>query len=264
MADESDGPAFTPVNPYALARNEATAAQIKRFFTEATAEPADNGFQIRFDGREARTPARAPIVLPTEAAAGIVAAEWNAQGQIVQPGEMPAVRLVNSVIDGVTRSMAEVQAEVVKFAGTDLLCYRADAPDELVAIQQAAWDPVLAWARDELGARFYLAEGIMHVAQPAHALEAMDRAVTAALGQGPGAPFRLGALHVMTTLTGSALLGLATLMQAMAPAEAWAKAHVDEDFQISRWGEDAEAAERRARRWREMETAARLASAIPA
>jgi len=125
------------------------------------------------------------------------------------------------------------------------------ATESLVEAQAAAWDPVLDWARDELGARFILSEGVRHVAQPEPALQAVGAALETI-----GDPFALAALHVMTTLTGSALLALAVARRRLSAEEAWRAAHVDEDFQISRWGEDAEAAARRAARWREMAAAA--------
>lgn len=259
---EGEAP-FVPVDPYALARSEARASQLKRFYEAVTVVPRDGGFALMLDGREARTPARSPLSLPSRAAAELVAAEWDGQGAIIEPGTMPATRLVNSVIDGVARSMEAVTEEVVRYAGTDLLCYRVDEPAELVALQAEAWDPVLAWVREAWQARLYLGQGVMHVAQPPHAMAAIGRAVAAGVGEGAGAPFRLGALHVMTTLTGSALLGLAVLHGASDAAEAWAKAHTDEDFQIARWGQDDEAAIRRERRWHDMRAAADLALRTP-
>lgn len=249
---------FVPVDPYALARNEARASQLKRFYKEATTLPRDGGFVVMLDGREARTPARAPLQLPALAAAELVAAEWNAQGEFIEPSTMPATRLVNSVIDGVEHAMEPVAAEIVRYAGTDLLCYRAHEPAELVALQAKAWDPVLAWARDVLQVRLNLGEGVMHVAQPAEAIAAIGQAVASGVGQGKESAFRLGALHLMTTLTGSAALGLAVLHDRISAVDAWTKAHVDEDFQIARWGEDAEAAVRRNRRWHDMRVAAAL------
>lgn len=263
MAEDRFQPdAFTPVDPYRLARNEAAAAQLKRFYAEASVAEAEGSFRVLLDGRPAKTPGRRDVALPTSAAAGLLTREWNGQGDIIRPGDMPAVRLVNTVIDGVAATIPEVRAEIVRFAGSDLLCYRADAPRDLVDRQQAAWDPVLAWYRDQLHARFVLVEGIVHVTQSDMALIAVDRAITAGIGQGAKAPFRLGALHVMTTLTGSALLAVAVLAGEIDAAEAWRKAHVDEDFQISRWGEDEEAAERRQHRWTDMRAAADLLMAL--
>lgn len=255
---------FVPVDPYALARNEARASQLKRFYKEAMVLPHEGAFGLMLDGREARTPARTSLSLPTAEAAALLAAEWTAQGEIIEPSTMPVTRLVNSVIDGVAHTMDAVTAEITRYGSSDLLCYRAEAPAELVGLQAEAWDPVLAWAREAWQARLYLGEGVMHVAQPSHAVAAIGRAIAAGIGQGPGAPFRLGALHVMTTLTGSALLGLAVLHDRITVDDAWSKAHVDEDFQIARWGEDAEAAVRRDRRGNDMRAAAALAQCLPA
>ena len=171
---------------------------------------------------------------------------------------MPLTRLANTAIDGVGEQMAAVADEVRTYLTSDLLAYRAADPAPLVAAQAAAWDPVLDWARDAFGARFILAEGIVFAAQPPATLAAMGRVVDAIVGEGAAAPFRLAALHVMTTLTGSALLALAVMQGRLTPEGAWAAAHVDELFQESQWGSDAEALERRDRRWAEMRAAATM------
>jgi len=158
--------------------------------------------------------------------------------------------------------MAEVEAELVKYAGSDMICYRAGEPESLVAAQRAAWDPLIAFARDKLGARLALAEGVMFAAQPQESLAALAAAVRAHVGEGPGAPLRLAALHVMTTLTGSLILALAKALKEIDLAEAWAAAHVDEDFQMRAWGEDAEALARRDARFREMSAAAFLSESV--
>jgi chaperone required for assembly of F1-ATPase len=223
----------------------------KRFYTTVTVEAEPEGFAIRLDGRGARTPGRKPFVMPTRALAEAVAAEWAAQVEVIDPGRMPLTRLANTALDGVYDAAEAVAGEVVKYAGSDLLCYRAGFPDKLVARQNAQWDPVLDWAEEALGARFALAEGVVFVEQPQDAIGAVRAAVA-----GFSSPFVLAALHVMTTLTGSALLALAVAQGRLTPEEAWAAAHVDEDVQIEFWGEDAEAMARRAARWREFEAAA--------
>ena len=246
------------IDPVAMARRDQQKALPKRFYKQATAEPRDGAFALLLDGRPARTPARAALSLPTRAAAEAIAAEWAAQGEFIDPASMPMTRLVNSAIDGVSRAMAETAAEVVKFAGSDLVCYRAGEPDKLAIAQAQAWNPALDFARDKLGARLVLAEGVMFVAQPEEALAAVARAVEAIADAGMAGPLRLAALNVMTSLTGSAVLALAVAQGAMSAEEAWRAAHVDEDFQIQAWGADAEAAERRERRWLDMQAAARL------
>jgi chaperone required for assembly of F1-ATPase len=190
--------------------------------------------------------------VPTRALAEALAVEWEAQGERIDPATMPLTRLVNSVLDGVTGREAEVRGDVAKYAASDLLCYRAEGPAELVRRQAEAWDPVLAWAREALGARLVLGEGVVPVAQPSAATAAVEGAL-AELDA-----FSLAAHYVMTTLTGSALLALAHARGRLTAEEAWAAAHVDEDWQISQWGEDAEAKARRDRRWAEMQAASRL------
>jgi chaperone required for assembly of F1-ATPase len=227
----------------------------RRFYTAAAAE-ADaarpGAFAVKLDGRELRTPKKERLSVPTRALAEAIAAEWDAQGERIDPKTMPLTRLVNSIIDGVRQRENEVRADLQNFAANDLLCYRAEGPETLVARQARAWDEILSWARSALGARLYLGQGVMPVAQPEASLEAVSAAL-AALDA-----YRLAALHVMTTLTGSILLGLAVLKGRITPEDAWARAHVDEDWQMEQWGVDAEAAERRERRWREMRAAARL------
>ena len=238
-------------NPMRAAQANMRPALPKRFYKSAGVAAREGGFALELDGRAARTPAKNSLILSTRPLAELLAAEWDAQGDAIDPATMPATRLANSAIDGVKQKMSEVRAEIAAYAGADLLCYRAGEPESLVEAQAVAWDPVLDWARDELGARLVLSEGVRHVAQPEPTL----RAVGGALDRIDD-PFALAALHVMTTLTGSALLALAVARGRLAAEEAWRAAHVDEDFQISRWGKDAEAAARRAARWREMEAAA--------
>ena len=165
---------------------------------------------------------------------------------------MPLTRLANTALDGVRGREPEVRADVVKYAGSDLLCYRAERPEGLVARQREIWDPLLAWAQARLGAEFRIAQSLMPVAQPVESLERLGEALA------PLDAFRLTALHVVTTLTGSALLALAVLERHLEVEAAWSAAHVDEDWQIAQWGADTEADARRAARWREMLSAARM------
>ena len=192
--------------------------------------------------RCARPPRRSSL-LPTRALAEAVAAEWEAQTERIDPATMPLTRLANSAIDGVMGREAEVRADIVKYAGSDLVCYRAEGPPELVRRQSETWDPVLVWAREALGASFHVARASCRSSSPRRRLADVARAIEA-----HGA-FDLAALHVMTTLMGSALLALAHARGRLTAEEAWAAAHVDEDWQISQWGEDAEAQARRERRW---------------
>ena len=225
----------------------------RRFYKAVTVGEGAEGFALLLDGRPACTPGKTILRLPTRAAADLIAQEWDAMGSHIEPVKMPATRIVNSALDGVAREIAAVQADIVKYAGSDLVCYRAGAPAALASEQSAAWDPVLAFARDHLGARFLLAEGVVHVAQPAPAIAAVARAVARFDAAVP-----LACLHVMTTLTGSALLALGHALGHFTVEQTWTAAHVDEDFQSRAWGRDEEAEARRAARWTDMNAAAGL------
>ena len=242
-----------PIDPVAMARRDLQKVLPRRFYKEASALEGEGGFALVLDGKSAHTPGCLPIRTPSQALTQALAVEWNAQGEFIDPASMPLTRIVNSALDGVCREMDEVRAEIVKYAGSDLLCYRAGEPESLVAAQAQAWDPILAWARDDLGARLICAEGVIFAAQPEPALQAVARVVGEVTS-----PLALAALSVMTTITGSTLLALAVAQGRLTAAEAWAAAHVDEDFQIRNWGEDEEAAGRRAKRWIDMDAAARV------
>jgi chaperone required for assembly of F1-ATPase len=239
-------------------RTAGTERLPRRFYARVAVAARDGGFAVLLDERPVRTPARRPLAVSRAALAEALAAEWEAQAEVVDPRAMPLNRIVNSALDGVVPNVESVRAEVVRYAGSDLLCYRAEGPDELVRRQGAAWDPVLAWAREQRGIHLHLGEGVVFVAQPEPSLEAMRHEV-AALD-----PLALAALHVVTTLTGSALLALAVLHGRLGAAEAWGAAQVDEDWNAEKWSLDAEAARRAAARRREVEAAARLLALLRA
>jgi chaperone required for assembly of F1-ATPase len=246
------------IDPVELARRDQKKHLPRRFWKQAGVEEFDGRFALTLDGRRARTPAKNALAVHSHALAQALAAEWDALGETIDPAEMPLTRIVNSALDGVAKEMAATLDEIVKYAGSDLLVYRAGDPASLVAEQAAAWDPVLDWARERHGARFILSEGIVFAAQPEASMDAIRRAVAAIAGEDDGAALRLTGLHVMTTLTGSALLALAVAEGFLDAQAAWNAAHVDENFQMRAWGEDAEAMARRERRWKEMEAAARV------
>jgi chaperone required for assembly of F1-ATPase len=187
----------------------------------------------------------------------VIADEFSAQKDEINPATMPATKLANTVIDGITTDPQPILEDIVRFAGSDLLCYRAQAPRELVELQAEHWDRVIDWYRDAHGANFILAEGVMHVAQPREAT-----AIFASLVNRHADPFKLGCLHMFATLTGSAMLALAIAEGYLSVEEAFAASNVDEDWNAQHWGEDAEALHRRANRWREMEAAGRLFRAL--
>jgi chaperone required for assembly of F1-ATPase len=246
-----------PRDPMRAAQANMRPATIKRFYRTVDVQEAGGGFHaLTLDGRGARTPGRNRLAAKSRALMLKVAAEWERQRETIEPIDMPLTRLLNSAVDGVSRTMAETRAEVLKYAGSDLLCYRAEEPESLAERERRAFDPVLAWAADALGARFHIGAGVVHVEQPTDAIEATRRTISDFAD-----PVALAGLSAMTTLTGSALLALAVARGRLSPDEAWGAAHVGEDFEIERWGADAEAGARREARWREFETAATAARA---
>ncbi len=245
-------------DPVRAARTGAKPALPRRFYKEAGFAPAEGGFRLTLDGRSANTPARNPLVLPTEALAGAVAAEWGAQVTSIDPATMPLTRLANTAIDGVATRIEAVADDLCAYAQTDLLAYRAAEPDRLVTAQAKAWDPVLDWAYETFGAKLILSEGVMHVTQPPQAIQALTEAVRRV-----DDPFRLAALHTLTTLTGSLILALAVLHGRLDPGAAWEAAHVDETYQADVWGRDEEAEARLAVRRAEFDAAAKTISSLP-
>ena len=233
-----------------------TASQFqnrKRFYAAATVAPRETGsFGIELDGRPIKTPAGHALAVPTQTLADAIAGEWNAQGDDIVPASLPLTRLANSAIDGVAEREGDVLQDIVNYAASDLLCYRAASPEGLVAKQARVWDPVLDWVRAEYDAPFKSGTGVKHLEQPAASLDAV-RAVISAFG-----PFQLAALHVITTLTGSALIAVAHAQRFLDMDAAWETANVDEDWQTSQWGEDFEAAQRQKRRFSEFLNASRF------
>jgi chaperone required for assembly of F1-ATPase len=247
-----------PDNPMRAAQLNMRPAPVRRFYKDVALDEADGLYALTLDGRRARTPGRNPLAAKSRAVMRRVAEEWAGQGDTLDPVGMPVTRLLNSALDGVAKVMEATRAEIVSYAGSDLLCYRAEEPEALAERQRQAFDPVLDWAAETLGARFALAAGVLHEEQPAKLLAAFRVAVEAY-----DDPIALAALSVVTTLTGSAVLALAVARGFLTPQEVWRIAHVDEDFQIEKWGEDAEAAARRESRWREMKAAADVLAEIP-
>ena len=226
-------------NPMEAARRSSRAVQRKRFYADAGVGEADGGYTVTLDGKPTKTPSGRTVIVPARALAEMIAAEWNAQGEFIEPLTMPLTRFANSVVQGVVDQAEAVKDDVAKYFASDLLFYRAGHPEGLVAREATHWDPILFWAKDALGAHFILAEGVMHVRQP-------DAAIAAARGALPADPWMIAALHVITGLTGSALLALALFYGVIEADQVWAAAHVDEDWNAEKWGVDHEVAARRA------------------
>lgn len=224
----------------------------KRFWTEVSVAPEGGAWAVRLDDRPVRTPLKAPLVVPTEPFAEEVAGEWRAQGAEIDPRAMPATRLANAALDKVAAQRAEVAAMLAGYGASDLLSHRAEAPERLVERQRAAWDPVMAWAAEALGAPLAHGQGVMPVAQDPASLDRLRARVDAI------PPFRLAAFHDLVALSGSLVLALAVTEGWLAPEEAWSLSRLDEDFQAEEWGVDEEAAEAAAARRRAFLDAARF------
>jgi chaperone required for assembly of F1-ATPase len=245
----------SPLDPQEAARRGTRMPQRKRFYAEAGVTDADGGFAVALDGKPIRTPSGRVVTVPARQIADAMSAEWRAQKETIDPLTMPLTRFANSVVEAVVDQADLVADDVAKYLRSDLLFYRAGLPEALVALEAKHWDPVLFWAADTLGAHFILAEGIMHVGQP-------ETAVAAARAALPSDPWSIAAMHVVTTLTGSALLALALKHGVLGPDEVWAAAHVDEDWNAEQWGVDEEAVARRAARLVDFEAAARILRAL--
>jgi chaperone required for assembly of F1-ATPase len=245
----------SPLDPEEAVRRTTRGPRRKRFYARAGVVEAPGGFAITLDGKPIRTPSGRQVVAPVREIADAIAAEWEAQKEFIDPLTMPLTRFANSVVDAVVDPVDAVTEDVAKYFQTDLLFYRAGHPQALVAREAEHWDPVLFWAADALGAYFILAEGIVHVRQP-------DSAVAAARAALPGDPWLIAALHVVTTLTGSALLALALLRGVRDQDQVWTAAHVDEDWNIEKWGADEEVAARRAARLVDFKAAASILAAL--
>ena len=249
-------------DPVDRARAAQRPSLPKRFYADVSvgeAHGADGapGFTILLDGRPVRTPARSLLLSPSRKIADAMAVEWAAQKDVIDPFTMPLTRLVNVALDRVAAETEAVREDVVRYIGTDMLFYRAEGPQSLVARQAQHWDGVLDWFRDEHGARFYLAEGIRHVAQPDESVEKVGMLV-------PSSVLQLAAVHSITSLTGSALLALAVAQGHLDGAIAWRAAHVDEDWNRDQWGEDELATERRLAREAEMNAAVHMLALLAA
>lgn len=212
-----------------------TGWSTKRFWTEVTVAEEAGGYSVRLDLRPVRTPGKSPLVVPTLALAEAIASEWARQERDVNPRSMPFTRLTNSVIDTVIPQFDEVAGIVSDYAQTDLLCYRAEGPAELVDRQATTWDPLIDWAADRYLARLRVTAGVIPISQSNEDIARLDTAVRTF-----GA-FELAALYELVTLSGSLLIGLAVSERRLNPPDAWAASRIDEEWQIRQWGRDREA-----------------------
>ena len=207
--------------PIGAARSDGEPELPKRFYNEVGVARDGDGARILLDERPVRTPGKNAFVVPSRELAEAIAAEWRAQQDVINPATMPMTKIANTTIDGIIPNDAEVRAEIVKFAASDLLCYRAEHPQELVDRQSEQWDPLLAWARESYGIALEVAAGVMPVGQTDATLDAVE----AAWASEPA--WALGAVHVLVTLTGSSVLALACRRGRLEAEEAWSLAHID-------------------------------------
>lgn len=226
---------------------------IKRFYKQAgAAEAAGGGFAIQLDGRDVKTPVGKALVVPVRALADAIVAEWQEQGEDVAPATMPLTQLASTALDRVGPERATITGQMIKYAGTDLLCYRADFPPDLVERQARQWQPILGWAAEELGAPMTATCGIIAIDQPTEAMDALGTKLDSY------DVWRLTAVQLATASMGSLLLALALAEGRLTGEEAFALSQLDETYQIEQWGEDAEAAQRRQALKRDVLAAERL------
>jgi len=225
---------------------------LKRFWKDVAVEREDGGWTIKLDERPVKTPARAPLLVPTEALANAIADEWRSVGETIDPRAMPLTGLANAAIDRVASDRQAFAEGLARYAEADLACYRADGPRELVSREEKSWDELLGWARRRFDVDFTTTSGLMHVAQPRATVERLSHAI-AALDS-----FRLAGLSPLVTIGGSLVAALAVLEKAQTPEQAWDAVTIDERWQLEQWGADPEAAQALENRRRDFFAAARF------
>ena len=228
---------------------------MKRFYKDASVEMGDDGFRVLLDGRPVRTPGGTVLALPGANLAQAIAGEWRQQGDEIVPTAMPLLRLANTVLDGIGPNRDAVIQSILRFGEHDLICYRAEQPPDLAVLQDQGWSPLLAWVAEAHGVRLAVGAGLAHVPQPEEALAALAKAVA---GKDD---FALAALHVMASITGSLVLGLALAEGRIDSADAFRLSRIDEDYQAGKWGEDEEAQARAKGLARELDMAAAFLAA---
>jgi len=233
-----------------------TEWKAKRFWKEATVAKGEAGFAVLLDGRTVRTPAKAALIVPSQAFAEVIAQEWRDQGEVLDPSVMPATRTANVAIDKVSAKFGDVIAHLLEYGGSDLLCYRATMPTELVNRQTERWDPILDWCAKTLDAPLQTTQGVMPVVQPAQSIEQFRAAIS-----GFNA-FELSAFHEMVSLSGSLVLSLAVSRGRLLPLDAWELSRLDEQFQQEQWGEHEEAVQTAEIKGRAFDSAAFLLKSL--
>ena len=228
------------------------AAAVKRFYTQAAAVAAEGGVAIQLDARPVKTPARALLLVPTEELGEAIAAEWNGQGEDIDPRSMPLTGLANAAIDRVSPDRAAFAAGLAAYGESDLLCYRSQGPHELVRREDAAWDPLIVWARRRYDVEFEHAVGVMHRPQPPETVARLAAAVATR------DPFRLAALSPLVTISGSLVIALALAEGEIGLDAAWTAATLDEAWHAEQWGEDSLATQALEARRKEFEAAYRF------
>ena len=213
----------------------------KRFYRTAAAVVFESGYAVVLDGRPVKTPLGKPLVVSSETLAEAMAVEWMAQEEVIRPHTMPITQLAATVIDKVGPARQAVVDHLASFAATDLLCYRAEQPADLTALQHASWQPLLDWAADTWGVRLNVTAGVIPVDQPPHAIDAL-RSAAESLDD-----VELTALASVVQPSGSLVVGLALVLGRIDADAAYEISQLDESYQIGRWGDDVEAAERRRR-----------------
>lgn len=222
----------------------------RRFYKLARETPCDDGFQILLDERAVNTPLGSKLVVPSQVLAQKIAEEWESQKDKIVPETMHCMRLACTAIDKVAPNRSNIVGQTVDYGANDLLCYRAEAPDDLTARQHSLWQPLLDWTENTYGASLKTTTGILHIQQSEAAVSKLREAVDA------HSDFELTALAETTQLLGSLVLGLALSASRLGWEEAFELSQLDESWQNEQWGQDHEAQLRRENRKADTELAA--------
>ncbi|MGL5446560.1 MAG: ATP12 family chaperone protein, partial [Rhabdaerophilum sp.] len=250
FGDGQDPASYDPVR---AARGAMKSRLPKRFYETVTTAPTEGGHALLLDGKPARTKGKNPLAAPNASLAKLIAAEWAAQDEFIDPATMPLTRIAHAALDHVSGAMQEVRADILKYAASDLVCYRAADPVGLVELQERLWNPVLAHIEARYGASFVLSEGVRHVTQPDTSLRSLEPRLETITE-----PMALAALHVLTTISGSALIAISVADGMLDAASGFDAGECDADYEAGIWGFDEEAAERRANRLADFAAATQL------